>query len=212
MIDTSEILVLQEIQAGFTESVINQLSSLNGPAHVRINSPGGNVAEALGALNALQSHPQGCKVTIEGVALSAAAILACAGECTAYDNSIVMLHAPAMVASGNALDLMRAIEALTRHASSMQLVLTNKTRQPAAVVQSWLSSDGDTWFSAEEARRAGLVNTIVRNTVSNVRNFGRFTPPLALTGELRARYRKPTDDEVAAAQRLLMRQVSGRLN
>lgn len=80
----TDVMIYGEI--GFettTVSVREQLANAEGPISVRINSPGGDVYEGIGILNALREYDGDITVVVESAALSAASFIAvgCGGPC-----------------------------------------------------------------------------------------------------------------------------------
>ena len=81
----------------FTSAQVKeQLDGMSGPLTVRINSGGGIASEGQAIYTALRSYPGEVDVIIEGVAASAASLIAMAGDTiTMTLGSIMMIHDPA---------------------------------------------------------------------------------------------------------------------
>ncbi len=142
--------------------VIDALADISGgEINVRINSGGGIVADALAIFNALQRHPSRVVVDVDGVAFSAASLIAMAGDTIRMaSNALMMIHAPLTIAEGNAADMERARRVLDRFASAMGAGYTRGGRIDKATVDGWLSDGEDHYFTADEALKAGLVDEI----------------------------------------------------
>jgi len=70
--------------------------------NVRINSFGGAVSDALAIYNALNRHPATVNSFVDGVAISAASLIAMAGKTvTMAENAVMMIHGPSAMAAGN---------------------------------------------------------------------------------------------------------------
>lgn len=127
---------------------------------VEINSEGGSVAEAVAIYNLLKAWRGSVEVEIVGWALSSATVIAMAGDTIrAHKTSLLMVHAPWLSAAGNAAQLREHAEVLDRVADTMRDAY-RRTLQPDHVVTSWLAGT-DHWFTADEARAAGLVDEVV---------------------------------------------------
>jgi ATP-dependent protease ClpP protease subunit len=74
-----------------------------GEINLRINSVGGSVFDALAIHNALERHPATVNVHVDGIALSAASLIAMAGDTVSMaENALMMIHAPWTIAMGDA--------------------------------------------------------------------------------------------------------------
>ena len=77
----AEILIYDEIDSWFgvaAEQLARDISALDDRREltVRINSPGGNVYDGVAILNSLRGHPGKVTVVIDGLAASAASVIA----------------------------------------------------------------------------------------------------------------------------------------
>jgi len=139
-------------------ALIAELSAIKGRAlTVYINSPGGSVMDATAIYNALQRHDQPVSIIVDGWALSAASLIAMAGQSlTMGTASLLMLHNPTTVAAGNAADHRKVAETLDSIATAMCDAYRAKTGADEATVIGWL--DAETWFTADEAITAKLAD------------------------------------------------------
>lgn len=126
---------------------------------LRINSPGGSVFDGMAIYNTLQAHPAQVETHIDGLAASAASIVAMAGQrIYAAENSILMIHSPWALVIGSA-DEMRAMAAsLDKIGEGMAKTYARRTGKSIGEMQKWM--EAETWFSAEEAIAAGLADEI----------------------------------------------------
>ena len=158
----NELLIFGDI--GFevqASQVVADLAPMEGDVLVRVNSYGGDIYEGISIMHALRSHPGQVTVRVEGVAASAASIIAVGGadrtEMTA--GSEMMIHLPWISAPGNSDDLRKAADDLERTARSMADLYAEKA---GGGPQVWLEMmRAETWFSAQEAVDAGLANAVV---------------------------------------------------
>src|SRR5690606_23870751 len=81
----------------FTAKTVREaLADLSGPLTVRINSGGGIATEGQAIYSALRSYGDQVHVVIEGIAASAASLIAMAGDTiTMSTGAILMIHDPA---------------------------------------------------------------------------------------------------------------------
>lgn len=126
---------------------------------LRLNSPGGNVFDGMAIFNTLQAHSAEVTVHIDGLAASAASIVAMAGQrIYAAENAIIMIHDPWALVIGSA-DQMRAMAvSLDKIAEGMSKTYARRTGKSLSEVRKWMSEE--TWFSAEDAAKAGLIDEI----------------------------------------------------
>lgn len=147
-----------EIAPEDAQWVLNQLrSDPRDPVEVRINSPGGSVHAALAIFNALR--PRKPTVYIDGVAASAASVIAMAGQrVIAAENAIFMIHDPWIPStSGNAAELRREAETLDLHRDAMLTAYDRSGISRKELVQMLAE---ETWMNASEALRLGFVDEI----------------------------------------------------
>jgi len=123
---------------------------------VHVNSPGGDVFDALAIANALRQHRARVEMYIEGLAASAATIVTNGGGdvIKIADNGLVMIHNPVGLAVGTAKDLRSVADALDRSGAaivtSYQRVSALSREQLAAMMEA------QTWMDADEAVANGF--------------------------------------------------------
>lgn len=143
---------------------------------VRINSGGGDVFAAVAIYNQLKTY--GGKVTtrIDGLAASAATIIACAGEQVIMpSNALFMIHNPAMFAFGgyDANEMRECAEQLD--VVKQTIVNTYLTRSSLSEEELCQMMDDETWMTADEALDYGFVDTIdEKEAVTNSLRGGRL--------------------------------------
>lgn len=128
----------------------------------RINSPGGSVPDGIAIHNALRRHGAEIEVSIEGVALSIASMIAMAGDTiTMSDNALFMMHAPWALVVGNSRDMRKFADVLDKHADAMVTAYNRVLGEGREDEIRELLTDGeDHWFTAEEARDFGFVEDV----------------------------------------------------
>src|SRR5690606_39511878 len=96
----------QSVAAQDVVMALNELGDGVNTIHVRINSYGGSVSDGLAIYNALKRHPATKAVTIDGVAMSSASLIAMAGDTASMPpTSILIIHAPWGGCMGNAKEV-----------------------------------------------------------------------------------------------------------
>lgn len=143
-----------------SQPIVKQLAALpDSHVLVRVNSPGGSVSEGNAIFNALREHRGTVRVSIEGLAASAASYIAMAGDVVEMaENALLMIHDPFTGAGGNARDLRQSAEMLDKIATSMQRAYCAKSGLPAERVREIMI--GETGFTADEAKEVGFVDAI----------------------------------------------------
>ena len=137
---------------------------------LHVNSPGGDVYEAVAILNTLRAHPAKIVVTVDSLAASAAGFIAvgAADELYMAENSELMAHLPSAGAAGNASDIRQVAENLDRIANNIASIFASRV---GGTVDDWLDVlAAETWWSAQEAVDAGLADGIA-NTPAVVNHF-----------------------------------------
>jgi ATP-dependent protease ClpP protease subunit len=158
----AEIVLYDEI--GFwgvtAEQFRSELQTITVPLiHLRINSPGGSVFEALAMYNALREHPANVVSHVDGLAASAATVVALGGdEVRMAANAFFMIHDPWALAIGNARELRDTADLLDKITGPIVNTYRAKTKASEEAVTAWM--DAETWFDAEEAMAAGFADAI----------------------------------------------------
>ena len=88
----------------------NELSKVSGDLTVWLNSPGGDVFAASQIYTMLRNHKGKVTVKIDGIAASAASVVAMAGDETLIaPTGMLMIHNPSTVAFGNKEAMQKAL-------------------------------------------------------------------------------------------------------
>jgi ATP-dependent Clp endopeptidase proteolytic subunit ClpP len=126
---------------------------------LHINSPGGEVFEAVTILNLLRQHKAKVVAYVDGLAASAASFLAAgADETIMGQNATQMVHDAWGFAVGNAGDMHSAAEMLDKLSNNIASVYAEKA---GGSTEDWRTiMRAETWLTAEEAVTAGLADRI----------------------------------------------------
>lgn len=128
---------------------------------VRINSPGGDVFQAQAIYNALLRHAPGVTVEIDALAASAASYVAMAGRpLRIAENGLLMIHRAWTIAAGNAEDLTQVAGTLGKIDGVLAETYAARSGKPVDEVKNLLLLAAETWFNAQEALDAGMVDEI----------------------------------------------------
>ena len=141
---------------------------------VKIHSPGGDVFAAAQIYNMLKEYRGKVEVHVDGLAASAASVIAMAGdEVCVSPLSVVMIHNPAMVVGGEASDLAVGIQLLNEVKESIINAYAAKTSLSRTKISHLM--DRETWMSAHKAIELGFADRILYEDTSIVVHGERAT-------------------------------------
>jgi ATP-dependent protease ClpP protease subunit len=145
--------------------VVQQLNALPASVttiNVRINSIGGNVHDALAIYNSLKAHPASIAVVVDGVAMSAAAFIAMAGDTVKMPATcLFMIHAPSTIVAGNASEFRITADQLDSYAASMAPAFVSKSGKSHADVMAILTDGQDHFYTGEQAVAEGFADALI---------------------------------------------------
>ena len=138
----------------------DELNSGTGNITVWINSPGGDCVAAAQIYNMLMDYKGNVTVKIDGIAASAASVIAMAGtEVLMSPVSTMMIHNPATVAMGDHNEMQKAIEMLNEVKESIINAYEIKTGLSRAKLSHLM--DSETWMNANKAVELGFADGII---------------------------------------------------
>lgn len=138
----------------------DELNAGNGDVTVWINSPGGDCVAAAQIYNMLSEYPGKVTVKIDGLAASAASVIAMAGDTVMMSPvSMMMIHNPATVAWGDHLEMQKAIELLDAVKESIINAYVMKSGLSRARLSHLM--DAETWMDANKAVELGFADGIL---------------------------------------------------
>ena len=139
----------------------------DGDVTVWINSPGGDCVAAAQIYNMLKDYNGNVTIKIDGIAASAASVIAMAGSTVLMSPvSMLMIHNPMTVAMGNVKDMEKAIEMLDEVKESIINAYHLKTGMSRAKISHLM--DSETWMNAYKAVELGFADDILfRNEEKN---------------------------------------------
>ena len=138
----------------------DELMSGSGNITVWINSPGGDCVAAAQIYNMLMDYKGDVTVKIDGIAASAASVIAMAGtKVLVSPVSMIMIHNPMTAAFGNSDEMQRAIEMLGSVKDSIINAYEIKTGLSRAKLSRLM--DAETWMDANKAVELGFADGIM---------------------------------------------------
>ena len=139
-----------------------ELNAGEGDIVVWINSPGGDCVAAAQIYNMLMDYKGSVTVKIDGIAASAASVIAMAGtEVLMAPTALMMIHNPATVAFGDHKDMQKAIEMLSEVKESIINAYEIKTGQSRAKLSHLM--DSETWMNANKAIELGFADGLLED-------------------------------------------------
>ena len=138
----------------------DELNSGTGDITVWINSPGGDCVAAAQIYNMLTAYSGKVTVKIDGIAASAASVIAMAGDTVLVSPvSMLMIHNPATIAWGDHADMQKAIDMLSEVKESIINAYVLKTGLSRARLSHLM--DAETWMDANKAVELGFADDIM---------------------------------------------------
>ena len=137
-----------------------ELASGSGPITVWINSPGGDCVAAAQIYNMLMDYPADVTVRIDGIAASAASVIAMAGTKVQMSPvSVMMIHNPLTVAMGDSEEMRRAGQLLDEVKESIINAYELKTGLSRTRISHMMNDE--TWMNPVKAKELGFCDEIL---------------------------------------------------
>lgn len=137
-----------------------QLNAGQGNIVIYINSPGGDCVAASQIYTMLMEYKGRVTVKIDGIAASAASVIAMAGtEVLMAPTSLLMIHNPLTVAIGDTEEMQKAIDMLDEVKESIITAYELKTGMSRAKLAHLM--DAETWMNAQKAIELGFADGIL---------------------------------------------------
>lgn len=137
-----------------------ELQDGKGDITVWINSPGGDVFAAAQIYNMLMDYKGNVTVKIDGLAASAASVIAMAGtEVQMSPVAMMMIHNPATIAIGDSSEMKKAIDMLDEVKESIMNAYEIKTGLSRSRISHLM--DAESWFNAKKAVELGFADKLL---------------------------------------------------
>jgi ATP-dependent protease ClpP protease subunit len=210
--NAAEVFIYDEVGRGFFGGGVDPLELLKEIAElklvagdeltVRINSPGGDFIDGNAIYNNLRTLKAKVIVRVDGVAASAASIIAMAGDRIEMpENAMLFIHNPWMWAAGDSETMRKAADDLDHMQENAIGTYMRKAGSKLARGELVKMLDAETWLSAEDSVKHGFADVVdepVRAAALaqfDFRNLGLPEPPGLLSAKKaaadeRQRYRK----------------------
>ena len=179
-----------------------ELFSGDGPITLHINSPGGDCIAASQIYTMLMEYPHEVTVQIDGMAASAASVIAMAGPKVCMSpTSMMMIHNPFTAAMGDTEEMRKAIQLLDEVKESIINAYEIKTGQSRTKLSHLM--DSETWMNAWKAKELGFCDEVMfagENDQPDTKNvsgfsYARKTAAACLMNRLVASIPKPEPEK-----------------
>ncbi len=144
------------------QMLLLQMEDPKKDIHLYINSPGGSVTAGMAIYDTINFISCDIVTYCVGQAASMATVILAAGtkgKRFALPNSRVMIHQPMGGATGQAADISIAAKEILRWRETINNVLALHSGQPKDQIKK--DSDRDYYMSAEEAKKYGIVDSVI---------------------------------------------------
>ena len=133
----------------------DELSQGKGPINLWLNSPGGDCVAASRIYTMLMNYPDDVNVKIDGIAASAASVIAMAGtKVSMAPTAMIMIHNPLTIVGGQKEDLDQAAQMLAETKESIINAYELKTNLPREKISAMM--DDETWMNVNKAIELGF--------------------------------------------------------
>ncbi|HWV04964.1 head maturation protease, ClpP-related [Ralstonia sp.] len=144
------------------KAFVNELDAVAKDADevlVAVNSGGGDVFDGFAIYNALRRYSGKVTARVDGIAASAASLVAMAGDTIVMpENAMMMIHNAWTIAAGDAAALRKTAELLDKTRDGIVAAYRNKCGLADDEIVAMM--DAETWMTASEAKERGFADQI----------------------------------------------------
>jgi len=134
--------------------------------NINLNSPGGDVFDGIAIYNQLKNHPAKIIINVDGLAASAASIIAMAAdELIMNTGSMLMIHEAFTWTLGTKLDIRKTLNALEGIDKSLADIYMTRYQGKRSEIETMIANE--TWFTANEAVEIGLAHKVNEHVENN---------------------------------------------
>ncbi|MDR4291792.1 Clp protease ClpP [Bacillus cereus] len=134
--------------------------------NINLNSPGGDVFDGIAIYNQLKNHPAKIIINVDGLAASAASIIAMAAdELIMNTGSMLMIHEASTWTWGTKLDIRKTLNALEGIDKSLADIYMTRYQGDRTEIETMIANE--TWFTANEAVEFGLAHKVNEHVENN---------------------------------------------
>lgn len=140
---------------------------------LHINSPGGDVYEALAIMNTLRQHKAKVVTIVDGYAASSAGFIAvgASDELIVAENAEIMAHLPWALMIGDADEMRKMADDLDRIGKNIASIFQARA---GGTLDDWMAIlEAETWWSADEAVAAGVADKVLQAPKRDAKNSAR---------------------------------------
>lgn len=199
----SELVLYGEVGWDFSpRSVMAALREIKGEVLVRIHSPGGSALDGVAIYSLLRER--GVTVQVDGLAASAASVIAMAGKTIRMGRGAMMMaHRAWTVAMGDGDSMRHAGKVLDAVDQSITSIYAARLKKPAEEVATLLANE--VWLTADEAKAQGWADEIddIPTPRNQLKLDGLANVPAAAKAAWGGAPVKPTEAPMGIAARLL---------
>ena len=140
----------------------SELTASDDDVTIWLNSPGGDCVAASQIYAMLMDYRGNVTVKIDGIAASAASVIAMAGtKVLMAPTALMMIHNPLTVAIGDSDEMKKAVEMLNEFKESIINAYEIKTGQARVKISHWM--DAETWMNANKAIELGFADGVLED-------------------------------------------------
>ena len=175
----------------------DELMSGSGPITIWLNSPGGDCIAASQIYSMLMDYAGEVTVKVDGIAASAASVIAMAGtKVLMAPTALMMIHNPMTLAWGDRSEMTKAIEMLDEVKESIVNAYEIKTGLSRAKISHLM--DTETWMNANKAIELGFADDILTDKKKcaadeTAFSFAARSSEMRLMNRLEAKYGRKTE-------------------
>ena len=175
----------------------DELMSGSGPITIWLNSPGGDCIAASQIYSMLMDYAGEVTVKVDGIAASAASVIAMAGtKVLMAPTALMMIHNPMTLAWGDRSEMTKAIEMLDEVKESIVNAYEIKTGLSRAKISHLM--DAETWMNANKAIELGFADDILEDKKKcaadeTAFSFAARSSEMRLMNKLEAKYGRKTE-------------------
>jgi len=184
-----------------------ELFSGSGDVTIWLNSPGGDCVAASQIYTMLMDYKGNVTVKIDGIAASAASVVAMAGTNVLISpTATMMIHDPLTVAIGDTEEMRKAMDMLSEVKESIINAYEIKTGLPRTRLAHMMTAE--TWMNAQKAVELGFADGILedekkRAVVSDTYVFSRRAVTNSLINKLQMKVKAKTGTPIESLDKRL---------
>ena len=174
----------------------SELNAAEGDIDLWINSPGGDCYAAAQIYNMLMEYKGNVNVKIDGIAASAASVVAMAGSTVEISPlGMLMIHNPMTISIGDTHEMERTITFLAEIKESIINAYELKTGLSHAKISRLM--DAETWMNAKKAVELGFADSVLyenREHLTSAAADGLIFSRAAVTNSLLSKFGQGTQN------------------